>query len=193
MPRVKLFNEDEILKKSMELFWKKGYSATSVQDMVTHLGINRGSIYDTFGDKKNLFDKSLALYCCMNQNGTLAFLKNEKSVKIGLKKLLECFVTDSIADRDNKGCFVVNTTTELNPCDEVINKVLLENKDAYEKMFEDFLKKGQETGEIAKNKDVQAISSLIYTLLGGIRVIARLEKNEKKLLSSVNAVLSILD
>ena len=53
MPRVKLFDENEILKKSMELFWKKGYSATSVQDMVNHLGINRGSMYDTFGDKIN--------------------------------------------------------------------------------------------------------------------------------------------
>jgi len=193
MPRVKLFNEEEILQKSMELFWKKGYHATSIQDMVNHLGINRGSMYDTFGGKKNLFDKSLALYCSINQDATLEFLKNEKSVKAGLKKLFEVFIADSVADRDQKGCFVVNTTTELNPCDEEINKVLLQNKDSLEKMFTQFLNDGQKKGEISKDIDTQAISSLIYTLLSGIRVVARLEPNDKKLLSSINAVLTILD
>jgi len=193
MPRVKLFNEEEILQKSMELFWKKGYHATSIQDMVNHLGINRGSMYDTFGGKKNLFDKSLALYCSINQGATLEFLKNEKSVKAGLKKLFEVFIADSIADRDKKGCFVVNTTTELNPCDEEINKVLLQNKDSLEKMFTEFLKDGQDKGEISQDIDIQAISSLIYTLLSGIRVVARLEPNDKKLLSSINTVLTILD
>jgi len=193
MPRVKLFNEEEVLQKSMELFWKKGYHATSIQDMVNHLGINRGSMYDTFGGKKNLFDKSLALYCSINQNATLNFLKNEKSVKAGLKKLFEVFIEDSVQDRDKKGCLVVNTTTELNPCDDEINKVLLQNKDALETMFCDFLKQGQEKGEISKDKDIQAMSSLIYILLSGIRVVARLESTDKKLLSSINMVLGTLD
>ncbi|NQY93213.1 MAG: TetR/AcrR family transcriptional regulator [Campylobacteraceae bacterium] len=193
MPRVKLFDENEILKKSMELFWKKGYSATSVQDMVNHLGINRGSMYDTFGDKKNLFNKSLSLYCSTNQEALSEFFKHEKSVKYGLKKLFGVFIADSISDRDQKGCFVVNTTTELNPDDEEINKVLLQNKEVLEKMFYDFLKQGQDRGEISKDKDIEAISSLIYTLFSGIRVVARLESNDKKLLSSMNAVLSILD
>ena len=193
MPRVKLFNEEEILKKSMELFWKKGYHATSIQDMVTHLGINRGSLYDTFGGKKNLFDKSLSLYCSINQEATFEFLKNEKSVKSGLKKLFEIFITDSISDRDQKGCFVVNTTTELNPNDIEINKVLLENKNRFEKMFCDLLKLGQDRGEISKDKDIQSIAFLIYTLLSGIRVVVRLESSKKKLLNSMNTVLDILD
>ena len=54
MPRVKQFNEDEVLNKAMELFWKKGYNATSMQDIVDYLGINRASLYSTFGGKKNL-------------------------------------------------------------------------------------------------------------------------------------------
>ncbi|WP_244210855.1 TetR/AcrR family transcriptional regulator [Tenacibaculum singaporense] len=54
MPRVKSFNEEEVLTKAMCLFWKQGYSATFFQDLVYHLGINRASLYDTFGDKKEL-------------------------------------------------------------------------------------------------------------------------------------------
>ncbi len=48
MPRVKLFDESEVLNKATNLFWKKGYHATSIQDLVNHLGINRGSLYDTY-------------------------------------------------------------------------------------------------------------------------------------------------
>jgi TetR/AcrR family transcriptional repressor of nem operon len=54
MPRVKLFDENEVLNKAMNLFWKQGYSATSIQDLVSHLGINRASLYDTYGDKEKL-------------------------------------------------------------------------------------------------------------------------------------------
>ena len=58
MPRTKQFNEEEILKKAMELFWEKGFHATSIQDLVAHLGINRASLYDTFGGKEELFKKA---------------------------------------------------------------------------------------------------------------------------------------
>lgn len=51
MPRVKKFDEKEVLEKAMELFWIQGYHATSIQDLVDHLGINRASLYDTYGER----------------------------------------------------------------------------------------------------------------------------------------------
>ena len=64
MPRVKLFDEKDVLNKATDLFWKQGFAATSVQDLVSHLGINRASLYDTFGDKEKLFKKSGRDGCC---------------------------------------------------------------------------------------------------------------------------------
>ncbi len=49
MPRVKLFNDQEVLTKAMNLFWKQGYSATSIKNLTSHLGMDRASLYDTFG------------------------------------------------------------------------------------------------------------------------------------------------
>ena len=193
MPRVKLFKEDIVLQKAMELFWMKGYHATSIQDLVSHLGINRASLYDTLGDKKKLFSKSLELYCGTNKQATLKFLKHEKSVKEGLKKLLEMAIYDSINDIDRKGCLVVNTTTELIPGDDEIKKALAKNKSTFEKIFYEFLLLGQQSGEISKDIDLKVISSLIYTLLSGIKVVAKIDRNHKKLLSSVNTVLSLLE
>jgi len=193
MPRVKLFDEEEVLRQSMELFWKKGYHATSIQDLVSHLGINRASLYDTFGGKKNLFDKSLKLYCETNKERTIQFLQNQKSVKEGFRKLFEIAISESTTDIDKKGCFVVNTTTELIPGDDEIRKALIENRSNFEKIFLEFLMSGIKSGEISNNKDLKAIASLIYTLLGGIKVVAKIEPNRKKLLSSVDTALSILE
>ena len=74
MPRIKTFDENEVLVKAMNLFWKQGYSATSVQDLVSHLGINRASLYDTFGDKEQLFKKSFALYRKSTMEGLLSLI-----------------------------------------------------------------------------------------------------------------------
>ncbi|MEL6975424.1 MAG: helix-turn-helix domain-containing protein, partial [Bacteroidota bacterium] len=62
MPRTKQFDEKEVLKKAMELFWEKGFHATSIQDLVSHLGINRASLYDTFGGKDELFNTAFESY-----------------------------------------------------------------------------------------------------------------------------------
>ena len=58
MARKKQFEEHEILTKATDLFWKQGFHATSIQDLVNHLKINRASLYDTFGGKEELFNKA---------------------------------------------------------------------------------------------------------------------------------------
>ena len=88
MPRVKLFDEKEVLTKAMNLFWRKGYSATSVQDLVNHLGINRGSLYDTFGNKEQLFNQSLALYRNSTIEGITQIFESHTKVKDGFAFLL---------------------------------------------------------------------------------------------------------
>lgn len=62
MARTKAFEIDAVLDKAMRLFWTQGYEKTSMQDLVDNMGINRKSIYDTFGDKHTLFLKALARY-----------------------------------------------------------------------------------------------------------------------------------
>ena len=175
----------------MILFWEKGYHATSIQNLVNNLGINRGSLYDTFGGKKNLFEQSLSLYCSNNIKVTLDLLQKEKSVKIGLKKLFQIFVDNAVDNK--KGCFVVNTTTEISCKDEVINTALLTNQSNFEKMFYDYLLEAQNSGEISKDKDINTLSFMIYTLFSGIQVVARLEKDNKRLENLSNLLLSLLD
>ncbi len=193
MPKVKLFDEKLILEKAMELFWKKGFHATSIQDLVTYLGISRSSIYDTYGGKNELFYKSFQLYRTTNITGFSNFLNQQKNVKKGLRKLFEMAIEQSIADMDRKGCFVVNTTTELIPGDFELQKILKENENTFVNIFYEFLLKGEQSGEISKGKNLKSIANLYYTLYNGIKVVSKVQPNSKELLSSVDTVLTLLD
>ena len=192
MPRVKLFDEQEVLTKAMNLFWKQGYSATSVQDLVSHLGINRASLYDTFGDKEQLFKKSFALYRKSNIEGLIQFFKTHPDVKHGFSELFDIAIQESILDKETKGCFVVNTTTELIPNDKSLIKVIEDNKRDFETLFYEYLKKGKDKGQLKPNQDLRSLASLLFILYNGIKVVSKINPQKQELKSSIDLALTLL-
>lgn len=192
MPRVKLFDENEVLIKAMDLFWKQGYSATSIQELVNHLGINRASLYDTFGGKEELFKKAFELYRKKNIEGLSHFFEKHPNVKNGFSELFSIAIEEAIADKDKKGCFVVNTTTELIPNDESLLNILEKNKQDLENLFYDYLKRGQDRGELTTNENLRSLATLLFTIYNGIRVVSKIRPNKKELADSINIALSLL-
>jgi TetR/AcrR family transcriptional repressor of nem operon len=193
MPRVKKFNEEETLQKAMCLFWRNGFHATSMQDLVNYLGINRASIYDTYGGKKELFDSAFAQYRSHSKEQLQTFFENQESVKEGFRSLFKGSISEAINDVDRKGCFVVNVATELVPNDETMLTVIQENKDFIEETFANFLQTGIDSGEISSDKNIQNIASLLHTFLNGLKVVSKTDSDEERLLSSVDTMLSVLD
>lgn len=193
MPRPKTFDETEVLDRAVALFWKQGYHSTSMQDLVNTLGINRASLYDTYGSKRSLFDKALERYRMTNQKGMDKFLAGKNSVKEGLKELFEVAIGKNDGSDTEKGCFVVNTTTELLPDDQEILKALSENKIAIERIFGNYLSKGVQNGEISKKLDIKAYASLLFTQYNGIKVLSKISRDRQELSDSVALMLGILD
>ncbi|MEM7103725.1 MAG: TetR/AcrR family transcriptional regulator [Bacteroidota bacterium] len=193
MPRTKNFCKQEVLDKAMELFWTKGFHATSISDLVTHLGINRASLYDTYGGKQQLFDQAFENYRTVNMNRVKDFLNQHDSVKEGFYNLFEQAIDQTLSDKDHKGCFVVNVTTEMSPADETLQNVLIQHKKQVELVFYNFLEKGQESGELNPTKDLKSIAALLLTLYNGLMVVAKIDADKSQLISSVDAGLSVLD
>lgn len=193
MPRTKSFDEHAVLERAMHLFWKQGYAATSVQDLVKHLGINRASIYDTYGDKENLFLEAFALYRKTSIQGLKDFLDKHIDVRSGFKKLFEAAIEESVNDTDKRGCFAVNTTTELIPGDDRILSILEENRASLEKLFLNYLKRGAKAGQLSKDKDLKALATLLYTLFNGIKVVSKVNSNKKTLKASIKQIMVLLD
>lgn len=192
MPRVKLFDEKEVLNKAVNLFWKQGYSATSVQELVCHCGINRASLYDTFGDKEQLFNKALEHYRKGKVAELIQFFQSHKDVKKGLSQLFEIAIDECVNDQDKKGCFVVNTTTELIPGHDNILQLLEENKIQLETLFYEYLKAGKDSGQFTCKQDLKSMASLLYILFSGIRVVAKVKPDKTELTNSLHVVLSLL-
>lgn len=193
MPRVKSFDEEIVLEKAMELFWKQGFHATSVQDLVHHLGINRASLYDTYGDKRRLFLMAFQRYMAKNRSFIQEFFDSQENVRQGLRTLFSRVIEQAKSEQEDKGCFVVNTTTELLPGDKELKALIKANNQQFKQLFEHFLAKGVAAGQIAPSKDLKSIALLLYTLQSGIRVLSKVELNEEEILRAVDAAIALLD
>ena len=193
MPRTKSFNEDVVLKKAVDLFWKKGYNGTSIQDLVDHLGINRASIYSTFGNKEALFQKAFTQYQEESHKGVMSMLDSFDSIKEGISKLFHWAVEDTLSDKERKGCFAVNIAGELQPNDSELRKMLLDNQSFMVKVFKDYLRRGVERGEISQDKDLDAIAMYLFTLSNGIRIVSKVDNDRDGLNRMLESALSVLD
>src|SRR6201986_4496734 len=113
MARHKEFDRDEALQKAMEVFWSRGYEAASIQDLVEHMGINRQSLYDTFGDKHSLFLQALDRYREVEGRKLFGLLEQSGSVKRALRQGFEVVVEGSLGGGERRWCCVGNATSEL--------------------------------------------------------------------------------
>ena len=162
------------------------------QDLVSQLGINRASLYDTFVGKDQLFKKSFELYRKINLEGVMHFFETRPNVKIGFSELFHIAIQEDVLDTDNKGCFVVHTTTELIPNDESLLIILEKNKQDFEMVFYNYLKKGQESGQLNTTHDLKSLATLFYTICNGIRVVSKTRPNKKESFDAINVALLLL-
>ena len=193
MPRTKQFDEKEVLNKAMELFWEKGFHATSMQDLVSHLGINRASLYDTFGGKEALFDSAFAHYRATSGEKIQEIFDTSATIKEGFQRLFEMAIEEAANDPGRKGCFVVNTTTEMIPGNEKIHQTLIANKENAENLFAGYVQKGINNSELSPSINPQEIGLMLFALYNGIRVVAKVDSDAEKLRKVVNSGLSVLD
>lgn len=193
MARTKEFNEDQALDKAIEIFWHKGYNGTSAQDLVTHLGLSRSSLYDTFGDKQKLFAQSLQRYQSNAQNQIVALFDQSENIKETLRDIFKQAVIESLEDRITKGCFMVNSSVELAMHDEEIAKIVKNNSQIMEEVFTNAVQKGQDSGHISKANSAKVLARFIFNNYSGIRVLARTGERDKQVYDDiVKALFSML-
>ena len=170
MARTKEFDESEVLQKAVCLFWDKGYNGTSMQDLVEGLGISRSSLYDTFGDKHQLYIKALETYQKGYGSQMCALISEAPSAKAAMRALFDLIVNNLLDDQQRKGCFFVNAGVELGAYDQEVSSLICQNEQQLEQTFLKVLHKGQETGEIDQRKDPQALARFLSNTVKGLQV-----------------------
>ncbi len=184
MPRTKQFDRQETLQKAVELFWTKGFHATSMQDIVDSLGINRASLYDTYGDKHTLFMEALTFYQQYEQEQLTQALNSQNNIRQFVEDLLARAVEESSLDSAHKGCFLVNTSVDLGSQDEQANELITRNIEEFVNKFAKFFKEAQQSGLMDDSIAPKARARYLYAVINGIRVLAR-SNPDTKVLSDV--------
>ena len=183
MPWEKQFNIDEALGKAMEAFWARGYEATSMQDLVDCMGINRGSIYATFGDKRGLFIQALQRYDAIHRHDWAEAISLTRSPREAIIGIFEDAIEVVLNSGVRMGCLLVNTALELSPHDAEISRIVEHSFSEMESFFARKIQEGQATGEIANRVDPTETARALLSLFIGLRVLARSRPDESVLRS----------
>src|SRR5918912_54651 len=161
MARHKEFDRDEALRRAMEVFWSRGYEAASVGELVKHMGINRQSLYDTFGDKHALYLQALDRYREVEGRRVFELLERPGSVKKALRQLFQGVVEGAFCDGQRRGCFIGNAMSELaGRCKETAARTC-SNIAAAEEALHRALLRGKRTGEIGGGRDLRAVARFL--------------------------------
>jgi len=165
MARSVEFNECEIIEKAMNVFWEKGYHATSMQDLVDAMQINRSSLYNTIGDKHCLFIKCVTVYAEAGLKETQEKVAKEKSALQALINIIRdkaAWVVDS-----EKGCLGIKTVFEIAPEDKEVRNVLTRNSVVYLELMTNLIQKAIDDGELDGTEDASLLAEYIMTTFTG--------------------------
>lgn len=175
----------------MELFWRKGYEATSMADLVEHLGIGRASIYATFGGKRELYLKAYDRYL---ENGIdfVDLLSQPGPVLPAVRALVERYAEEAAHDTAHRGCLVVNTAVELAPHDRTLARRVEANWNFVEATLTSALARARAQGELPEGKDPRALARFLLTVMQGMRVIGKGSNDPARLRDTAEQALSVL-
>lgn len=193
MARPKEFDQQEVLTKAMYTFWRYGYEGTSIQALVSNMGINRGSLYDTFGDKRSLFLAAIAHYEQTVVSQMMASLLAPDANKQTIINLFQELVAKTVSEEDYYGCFITNTVVELCPQDEETQRRINIKFKQVANAFKHALKNAQAQGEISPERNVDTLAQYLVSSLQGLRVMAKVNRDQATLNNIVQVILAVLN
>ncbi|MFF8428437.1 TetR/AcrR family transcriptional regulator [Streptomyces sp. NPDC016566] len=194
MARTKEFDPDAALQSALELFWRRGYEATSMSDLVEHLGIGRASLYATFGSKHELYLKAFDRY---EQSG-LARIVHELSQPGPALPAVRAVVrryADEAAHGElrRSGCLVTNTAAELAPHDPAAARRVERNWDHLETVLHTTLVRARAQGELPSDRDPLTLSRTLLVLMQGLRVVGKASADPARVRDAAEQALTLLD
>jgi TetR/AcrR family transcriptional regulator, transcriptional repressor for nem operon len=193
MPRTKEFNPDDAIEKAMQVFWHKGYEATSMEDLLTAMDLNRGSLYDTFGDKRTLFLRVVDRYCTVLVGPKFSLLDQPGPALPALRRFIEEMIESGLADPQRRGCLIANTVMELSPHEKEIAGTLRRILKLVEDTFFNVLSRAQQQGELKRDKDPRTLARFLATMMQGTIVMIKAGSSADVVKQTAETAFSIVD
>jgi TetR/AcrR family transcriptional repressor of nem operon len=194
MARTKEFDPDAALQSALELFWGRGYEATSMADLVEHLGIGRASLYATFGNKRDLYLRALDRYGENHQPQLVRELSQPGPALPAVRAVVRRFAAEAMDEGHRaRGCFVTNTAAELAPHDPAAARRVEVSWEHLETLLHSALVRAQAQGELAEGRDPLALARMLLVLLQGLRVVGKASSDPARVRDATEQALGLLD
>lgn len=189
--RPKSFNEEDVLNKAIDIFWNNGYEATSTETLLMGMDINRGSLYHSFGSKKELFAKSLDFFAINSTKAIEQLIHDSDNPVEGIKKFFMSLASSSMEEH-NKGCFMCNTIAELNNVDQELTSKASVNLKKLENVFLKYIEIAKNNKQLTTKEDSKVLARYLLNLWNGINITRRIYKDKNELEPLIGLQLTIL-
>ncbi|MBL0869028.1 MAG: TetR/AcrR family transcriptional regulator [Phycisphaerales bacterium] len=194
MARPQKFEREELVERAMQVFWAKGYEASSMSDLTGAMGILSGSLYHIFGGKKALFLEALKRYDANIQGLFQSSLEKPGTGKDAISRLFVQVATFLGEDRARRGCLLSNTTLACTHPGDAALKIAESNRSFMENAFFEVLRQSQATGEMRKRSpgETRVLAQALVNALRGLHITAKTVHDAEKLRQIARASLEML-
>jgi AcrR family transcriptional regulator len=190
MAKAAKFDREEVIGKATNLYWKKGFHATSMRNLQDEIDMRPGSIYAAFGSKDGLFKEALRNYTVMGIELVNQYRNEHQSPIAVLKAIVKSQVIDTIDDAPNGVCMLAKTLSELTEEHQELIDItrahLAEIADEFIKVIEE----AQALGEIKKEKSAQELANYLQVQIAGLRTFAKMNGDREMLESMIESTFS---
>ncbi|MDH6605429.1 TetR/AcrR family transcriptional repressor of nem operon [Streptomyces sp. SAI-208] len=186
--RPREFDKAQTLERALELFWSRGYGATSIQDLVDALGVERGSLYGAFGDKRRFYLEAVRLYWEVYERHLITALDTSPLLP-ALREILShpARLDELISDMGvPQGCLVGNTTAELVPQDSEATEIVTRSYRRFTDIVAGALRRAQATGEVTDTRSPEAQAQLLLYVVQGLSLVSRAGLDRSSALAAID-------
>jgi TetR/AcrR family transcriptional repressor of nem operon len=180
MGRPREFDADQALERALQQFWTHGYNATSIDQLVTALGVNRASLYATFGGKRELFQAALASYRAQLLGPLLSTLAGDGPALDALERFFDALI-EYVTDGKQRGCLLTQTMLELSPRDRGAKKFVAEYLTTLEDALFAVLARAKRQGELGAAAQPRALARFLVGVAQGVIVLSKGQADAKSL------------
>jgi TetR/AcrR family transcriptional repressor of nem operon len=192
MARTKNFNTDEALDKAIDLFRKHGYQATTPAQLVSHMGISRSSLYDTYGDKRSLYLKAIRRYADRIQEQSNAIIANATNGRQAIGDYMRMSLDGCYGKDMPAGCLLVNSVSELPADESELMRIIADSLEKNKKNVLKMLEMMQADGSLPDDADLSGLADYLMNAVSGLTISAKSGVSKEVGEQIVNTTLTVL-
>ncbi len=167
------FDPQRALQAAVDVFWRKGYEATSLQDLLAAMDLSKSSFYQTFGSKRELFERCLELFRERQAGKMMKALKAAPSGRQFLRATLLSLADEARRSVPPKGCLIMNTATEFSSRDPAVAALVADGARAFVRVFRAAVVRAQDEGDIPLDKNADALANYLVATVSGLRTMVK--------------------